>query len=167
MKSAIFLHRLVYRVNCCNVCYSGPVQLMFHGGEDGDDDEKAPKGCCLLNYVIGTLHKCFLYDRSSFVTKERFEILLLPLVNQVLDVCVCACVRALKCDENCLVLYIYQISNQLGGSKHYQERVESCIVACVAQLAVAAGKDTLWKSLNYQVLLKTRHSDVSVSDGLT
>ena len=76
---------LVYRVNCCNVCYSGPDQLMFHGGEDGDDDEKAPKGCCLLNYVIGTLHKCFLYDRSSFVTKERFEILLLPLVNQVLE----------------------------------------------------------------------------------
>eukprot|EP00731_Ephydatia_muelleri_P018756 Em0011g796a len=119
-----------------NLEVGGPDQLMFHGGEDGDDDEKAPKGCCLLNYVIGTLHKCFLYDRSSFVTKERFEILLLPLVNQ--------------------------ISNQLGGSKHYQERVESCIVACVAQLAVAAGKDTLWKSLNYQVLLKTRHSDVSV-----
>ena len=65
------------------VVASGPDQLLFHGGEDGDCDEKASKGCCLLTHVIGTLHKCFLYDRGSFVTKERFETLLLPLTNQV------------------------------------------------------------------------------------
>ena len=36
------------------------------------------------------------------------------------------------------------------------------LVACVSQLAVAAGKDTLWKQLNNELLLTTRHSKPEV-----
>lgn len=37
----------------------------------------------LLSYVLQTLHKCFLFDKGQFVTKERFESLLQPLADQV------------------------------------------------------------------------------------
>ena len=33
---------------------------------------------------------------------------------------------------------------------------------CLSQFAVAAGSDALWKPLNYQVLLKTRHTSAQV-----
>ena len=36
------------------------------------------------------------------------------------------------------------------------------LVACVSQLAVAAGKDTLWKQLNNELLLTTRNSKPEV-----
>ncbi len=44
----------------------------------------------------------------------------------------------------------------------YQQRVEAHLVPCLAQFAVAAGKDKLWKRLNYQLLLKARHNDPQV-----
>ena len=43
------------------------------------------KSCLLLRYILQTLTKCFLYDKSGFLTKERFDTLLQPLVDQVDD----------------------------------------------------------------------------------
>jgi U3 small nucleolar RNA-associated protein 10 len=41
------------------------------------------------------------------------------------------------------------------------EAMQGLVKMCVAQLAVAASDDILWKQLNYQVLMKTRsdHAD--------
>uniref|UniRef100_A0A8C8GVB2 HEAT repeat-containing protein 1 n=1 Tax=Oncorhynchus tshawytscha TaxID=74940 RepID=A0A8C8GVB2_ONCTS len=44
----------------------------------------------------------------------------------------------------------------------YQTRVTKHLVPCVGQFCVAVGDDTLWKTLNYQILLKTRHSSSKV-----
>lgn len=88
----------------------------------------------LLTYIFDCAHKCFLYDTDGFVNKERFEVLMQPLVDQF---------------EN------------VHGRK-YTERVISHLVPCLGQLAVATHDDILWKSLNYQVLLKTRHTEKEV-----
>jgi U3 small nucleolar RNA-associated protein 10 len=42
--------------------------------------------------------------------------------------------------------------------------VSSLLAPCLAQFAVAAADDALWKQLNYQVLLKARHNLPQVSE---
>jgi U3 small nucleolar RNA-associated protein 10 len=101
----------------------------------------ADKTDVLLTHLLSCLHKIFLHcpaspSSSSFITKERFDTLLTPLVHQ--------------------------ISNQVGGGAVFQRRVEKLLCPCVAQLAVAAGREDLWKPLNYQLLLKTRHKKAEV-----
>ena len=44
----------------------------------------------------------------------------------------------------------------------YEEIVEKHLAPCISQLAVAAGKDKLWKSLNHSLLMKTRDKDAKV-----
>ena len=51
--------------------------------QDEDGNAVSDKGCLLLVYLLQCLRKCFLYDKGSFLSKERFETLLKPLVNQV------------------------------------------------------------------------------------
>lgn len=50
----------------------------------------------------------------------------------------------------------------MGGEQVYQQRVTRHLVPCVGQFSVALADDSQWKTLNYQVLLKTRHSDAKV-----
>ncbi|XP_031436234.1 HEAT repeat-containing protein 1 [Clupea harengus] len=96
---------------------------------DGDDEQE--KSCQLLQYVLDCLGKIFLYDTQRFLSKERAEALMNPLVDQ--------------------------LENMLGGEEVYQARVTKHLVPCIGQFAVAMGDDSQWKVLNYQVLLKTRH----------
>ncbi|XP_063774132.1 HEAT repeat-containing protein 1 [Pseudophryne corroboree] len=101
--------------------------------ESGDNDEKS---CLLLEFVLNCLHKIFLYDTQHFVSKERAEALMMPLVDQ--------------------------IENLLGGDEKYHMRVSRSLVPCIAQFSVAMADDSLWKPLNYQILLKMRHSSPKV-----
>ncbi|XP_056222571.1 HEAT repeat-containing protein 1 [Seriola aureovittata] len=94
------------------------------------------KTSLLLQYVLDCLHKIFLYDTQHFLSKERADALLSPLVDQV--------------------------ENTVGGEQVYQQRVTRHLVPCVGQFSVALADDSLWKTLNYQILLKTRHSDAKV-----
>lgn len=63
-----------------------------------------------------------------------------------------------------------QLENTLGGEEAYQTRVTKHLVPCIGHFSVAMGDDSQWKPLNYQVLLKTRHSSPKVrpagSEGL-
>ena len=52
--------------------------------------------------------------------------------------------------------------NTIGGTTVYQERIQGHLVPCISQFAAAAGKDSLLKPLNYQLLLKTRESNTQV-----
>ncbi|XP_069625106.1 HEAT repeat-containing protein 1 [Ranitomeya imitator] len=101
----------------------------------GSDDDNE-RSCLLLEFVLNCLHKLFLYDTQHFVSKERAEALLMPLVDQ--------------------------IENVLGGEEKYQMRVSQSVVPCIAQFSVAMADDSLWKPLNYQILLKMRHSSPKV-----
>ncbi|XP_013878794.1 HEAT repeat-containing protein 1 [Austrofundulus limnaeus] len=101
-----------------------------------DSDRSEEKNCLLLQLVLDCLQKIFLYDTQKFLNQDRAEALLVPLVDQL---------------ENCL-----------GGQQVYQNRVTQHLVPCVGQFSVALADDSQWKTLNYQILLKTRHSDAKV-----
>ncbi|KAM6951021.1 HEAT repeat-containing protein 1 [Aplochiton taeniatus] len=101
-----------------------------------DSDNGAEKSGTLLHYVLDCLHKIFLYATQRFLSKERAEALMAPLVDQ--------------------------LDNTLGGEEVYQARVTKHLVPCVGQYSVAMGDDTQWKTLNYQILLKTRHASSKV-----
>ena len=78
----------------------------------------------------------------------------------------CACVCACECQSIvCLsVCPLTQVTNHVGGDQCYQERVTDQLVRCIPQLAVAAGRDSLWKPLNHHLFLKTRDSKPEVRD---
>lgn len=98
-----------------------------------DSEEKC---VMLIRYIIKTLHTVFVYDSQSFVNKERFETLMQPIVDQ--------------------------LENTVGGIESLKTRVAEYIIPCVCQFAVATSDDSLWKLLNYQILLKTRHNDAEI-----
>ncbi|XP_012864684.1 PREDICTED: HEAT repeat-containing protein 1 [Dipodomys ordii] len=101
------------------------------------DSEHDPEKCCLLlQFILNCLHKIFLYDTQHFLSKERAEALMTPLVDQ--------------------------LENRLGGEERFQERVTKHLIPCIAQFSVATADDSLWKPLNYQILLKTRDSSPKV-----
>ncbi|XP_044275805.1 HEAT repeat-containing protein 1 [Varanus komodoensis] len=100
------------------------------------DYENTEKSCLLLQSILDCLHKIFLFDSHHFVSKERAETLMMPLVNQ--------------------------LENIVGGEERFQERVTMHLIPCIAQFAVAMADDSLWKPLNYQILLKMRHASPKV-----
>ncbi|KAF7649743.1 hypothetical protein LDENG_00136730, partial [Lucifuga dentata] len=101
-----------------------------------DSELGVEKNSLLLQYVLDCLHKIFLYDTQRFLSKERADALLGPLVDQ--------------------------LENRLGGKQVYQQRVTNHLLPCIGQFAVAMADDTQWKTLNYQILLKTRHAATEV-----
>ncbi|NXY21605.1 HEAT1 protein, partial [Atrichornis clamosus] len=101
-----------------------------------DSDNNTEKSCLLLEFTMDCLHKLFLFDTQKFLSKERAETLMQPLVDQ--------------------------LENVLGGDEKFQERVTAHLIPCIAQFSVAMADDSLWKPLNYHILLKTRHNSPKV-----
>ncbi|XP_075780923.1 HEAT repeat-containing protein 1 [Pelodiscus sinensis] len=97
-----------------------------------DSENSTEKSCLLLQFILDCLYKIFLFDTQRFVSKERAETLMVPLVDQ--------------------------LENMLGGEEKFQERVTMHLIPCIAQFSIAMADDSLWKPLNYQILLKTRHT---------
>ena len=93
----------------------------------------------LLEYVLRCLYRVCLHDNENFINKERFETLMEPLVDQ--------------------------LENQLGEENAVKLRVKELLVPLLAQMAVAASDDYLWKALHYQLLLKTRDNSPHVRLG--
>ncbi|XP_059059367.1 HEAT repeat-containing protein 1 [Achroia grisella] len=98
-----------------------------------DSEEKC---AVLVTCIVKTLQMVFLYDSQNFLNKERFETLMQPVVDQ--------------------------LENNICGISKLKLRAGECLIPCIAQFAVATADDSLWKLLNYQVLLKTRHNDAEI-----
>ncbi|EDO34893.1 predicted protein [Nematostella vectensis] len=107
-------------------------QLFFE--EEGVEDQRG-SSVQLVKFILDCLQKCLLYSTKGFIDKERFDCLMQPIVDQ--------------------------LENQSDKDK-FQQLVTGHVVPCLAQLAVASGSDVYWKPLNYQVLLKTRHTSSQV-----
>ncbi|XP_037318760.2 HEAT repeat-containing protein 1 isoform X2 [Pungitius pungitius] len=90
----------------------------------------------LLRSVLNCLFKVFLFDTQRFLSRERAEALMGPLVDQ--------------------------LGNTAGGDQVYQVMVTQHLVPCLGQFCAALTDDSQWKTLNYQVLLKTRHPESKV-----
>ncbi|XP_059178279.1 HEAT repeat-containing protein 1-like [Physella acuta] len=102
----------------------------------GKDKVARGKSCRLLLYVLDCLQKTFAHDTEGFLTKERFDVVMQPLVDQ--------------------------LENTLGKTSVCSTRITDHVIPCLASLAAAAQDDSLWKDLNYQILLKTRHENPQV-----
>lgn len=66
----------------------------FHSPQSTDeaffDSENDPEKCCLLlQFILNCLYKIFLFDTQHFLSKERAEALMMPLVDQVTSRTIC------------------------------------------------------------------------------
>lgn len=118
-----FLNNAAALLDACNVVKTE--DLYFEENE---------KNVMLLEYVIKTLTAVFMYDSQKFVNKERFELLMQPIVDQ--------------------------IENTLGDD--FDSRVKEVVIPCIVNFAVATADDALWKQMNYQILLKMRHNSSTI-----
>uniref|UniRef100_M4BUD0 HEAT repeat-containing protein 1 n=1 Tax=Hyaloperonospora arabidopsidis (strain Emoy2) TaxID=559515 RepID=M4BUD0_HYAAE len=100
-------------------------------------DEKTERelNIVLLNTVVRALDGCFMHDNNGFMEKERFDVVLTPLVD-VLDV--------LQYDPSLRTFAL------------------ETVAPCLANLAWAAKSDLLWKPLHYAVLMKSRGESAAV-----
>ncbi len=127
------------------------------GGSDYEEEEDTPelrwRQSAASRLVLSALRRCFQSDRSGFVNKARFDLLLPAVVAQV------------ECGSDFAAA---ASATTVGGSSSDgaasgQDEVSSCrnhaeelVGPCLAQLALASGKDALWKALANAVLMKTR-----------
>ncbi|KFB38442.1 AGAP009004-PA-like protein [Anopheles sinensis] len=106
-------------------------------GGEGHEEELhfavESKNVTLLRYVLKTLYCIVLYDNQNFINAVRFDMLLGPITDQL---------------ENGLIINVAE--------------VRTLVIDCLAQMAVAVMDDSLWRQLNYQVLLKTRNNEPEV-----
>lgn len=91
------------------------------------------KNVNLIKNILKTLDSILLYDNQNFITPHRFDVLMQPLVDQ--------------------------LENELIADN---EEIIAILLSCISQLAVAVGDDSLWKQLNYQVMLKTRSASPDI-----
>jgi len=92
------------------------------------------KNALLSASLLDTVRKCCEYDSSGFITQERFDTLITPLIEQ-LDQC---------------------------SSKRRRDGLLEHLSPCIVYAAVAVKNDSAWKAMNYQILLKTRHADPEI-----
>ena len=92
--------------------------------------------CELLSHLLRCLTTSMEHDAESLYTGDALAALLQPLVDQV--------------------------ENFTGGEDAYERRLVDYVTPCVAALAGAARDHATWRTLNYQILLKTRHTSPKV-----
>lgn len=98
--------------------------------------ETADKNRLLLENLLKTLNTVFLYDSQKFINKDRFHVLMQPIVDQ--------------------------LENTFGGFEELKQRNEQLLTPCLIHFALATADDSLWKQLNYQILLKMRHTSPEI-----
>ncbi|XP_001952627.2 HEAT repeat-containing protein 1 [Acyrthosiphon pisum] len=83
----------------------------------------------LIQSIVSTLSNVFKYDTINFTTKDRFEIIMNPLVD---------------------ILEAIELEDYNNICKNY-------VIPCISNLIAAVTDDTLWKDINCQIMLKARH----------
>jgi len=88
-----------------------------------------------LHYTLHSLLQLLKHDKEEFVTIARFDKMYVPLVGQ--------------------------LSNLMGDVSEYRERTYNMVIPSIVMIGAGA-KEMLWKNLNYQICLATRHSTAVV-----
>ena len=90
----------------------------------------------LTEVIMLTLHRVFSSDPHNFITQERFNILLQPIVDQ--------------------------LENIMGSKEEFEKRANDLIVPCIASFTSAIPDDSLQRQLVCQIVLKSRHAKACV-----
>uniref|UniRef100_A0A2S2PQ24 HEAT repeat-containing protein 1 n=1 Tax=Schizaphis graminum TaxID=13262 RepID=A0A2S2PQ24_SCHGA len=83
----------------------------------------------LIQSIVSTLSNVFKYDTINFTTKDRFELIMSPLVD---------------------ILEAVDLED-------YNNICQNYVIPCISNLIAAVTDDTLWKDINCQIMLKARH----------
>ncbi|KAI8149580.1 hypothetical protein BJV82DRAFT_708430 [Fennellomyces sp. T-0311] len=86
----------------------------------------------LWNYIMSSLRKSFLYDNDNLWNASKFDKILEPVVEQMM------------------------VFGENESPDQYLTRMTTYLVPCLGQMARTVNNDTLWKPMNYKVLMKTR-----------
>ncbi|KAF2986080.1 hypothetical protein EK904_013715 [Melospiza melodia maxima] len=106
-----------------------------------DSDNNTEKSCLLLQFTMDCLHKLFLFDTQKFLSKERAETLMQPLVDQVRFAALLALIEvAQKLKENYLVLLPESIPFLAELMEDECEEVEQQCQKTIQQLEVILGE---------------------------
>lgn len=92
----------------------------------------------LLKLICLTLQSIFYHDNSNILTKERFEMLMQPLIDQLENV------------------------TDSDKSGNLIDVVQNDVIPLLGEIASSVADDTCQKLLNYQILLKSRHVSSTV-----
>ena len=87
----------------------------------------------LICNILKLFYEIFLNDGQNFMNKERFDIVMAAIVDQ--------------------------LENELGDREMFLERNSKYVIPCIAQLTEASVNNIFWKQLNEHILLKTRHKN--------
>jgi len=132
-----------------------PAELYFGSGKIAEQ-----KCAYLVEHILNTFKNVFLYDSQDFVNKETFESLVRPIIDQV---CCPNSLERCRSFPGFMVLYFFfQLENTVGGMESLKQRADKVLIPCIAQFAVALDDDIMWKQINYQILLKTKHKSPEV-----
>lgn len=129
------------------------------GREDEEEEVElgmavGEKGSEVAGLMLGALTKCCMYQEEAglaategegvFLTPARFEAVMPHVVGLVGGL---RRVFAAEGEE---------------GEGAYLAMAERALVPCLSQMAVAVGKDAMWKAMHHAVLMRTRDGDWSV-----
>lgn len=139
----------------------GGATAMSEDEDDGDATatttaEVRWRRAAAARLVLSAMRSCFQSDRSGFVDKARFEMIMPAAVSQ------------LECGSSFQAEALSSAAGS-GGAAVPDDEVASCrqhaeelVGPCLAQLAAASGKDVLWKALASAVLMRTRSKRAGV-----
>ncbi|CAM6046465.1 unnamed protein product [Sphagnum compactum] len=97
----------------------------------------------LRQLVLSSFHKCFLYDSVGYLDAAKFQLLLGPIVSQL------------------LVEPPIEDSSDINMTEWVTvQQMDDTLVSCLGQMALTAGTDLLWKPLNHEVLMCSRSEKV-------
>jgi U3 small nucleolar RNA-associated protein 10 len=114
--------------------------------------------------ITAALKNCFQYDRQSFIDATRFELIMPVLVDQ-LDAALLLLPNDHDDNTTTDTTSTATATVLTAATQSHAEYTEHTLAPCIAHLAAAAGKDTLWKPLVNAVLMKTRHSSAAIRLG--
>jgi len=126
------------------------------GGRQGGLLLPEEEGSALVSLLLTSLTKCFQYDdeeegeggrEGGFLSQSRFEGILPYVVGLISDL------KPLLSSSS---------SSSSPPSSSYFSVARGKLIPCLAHMALAVGKDVLWKPYHHQVLMKTRDKDWEV-----
>lgn len=106
--------------------------------------------------VLSAMRSCFQSDRSGFVDKARFEMIMPAVVSQL------ECGSSFPAEALSSAAGVEGAEVEVDEVASCRRHAEELVGPCLAQLAAASGKDALWKALASAVLMRTRSKRAGV-----
>lgn len=93
------------------------IQYLAQFAEKKDEGVATEEELQLVEFILSSIYKCFLFDTDGFINKEKFDKLLPALVDQ--------------------------LEVTAGSEERYTQRMNKYLTPALVQLAVDVGNDVI------------------------